>query len=214
MISSPGPLLPALLGALAAGRRRIGQIAILGDGPYHLCHLADAARADQLSEVYHGPDAALSVARCDDASHYRPLRSAPTLRHGWRLDLADLDELRQALDLFYPAALGIWLASELGELPLLDLRPKLERQTGMYRSARFLSADGARDLVLQQCHCGCLKRVLWEIAEREPAPHHESVTPHPGEIPLYCFEPCNLLVARAREAVLAEAKAGREDASG
>ena len=51
---------------------------------------------------------------------YRPLKTAPNLRHGWRLEVANLAELRLALDLFYPgrlAALAAWEAHRLATTP-------------------------------------------------------------------------------------------------
>ena len=48
------------------------------------------------------PEDAIEIAKHDDAGNYRPLKTAPNLRHGWRLELETLEDLRRALDYFYP----------------------------------------------------------------------------------------------------------------
>ena len=73
---------------LAAGLRCIGQIPIEkpDDDSFALCHREDAGR-DDLRPTSTAEDAA-ELARFDDAGNYRPLKTAPNLRHGWRLKLA------------------------------------------------------------------------------------------------------------------------------
>ncbi len=75
----------------------------------------------------------MEIARFDDEGKYRPLKTAPNLRHGWRLLLRDADEVRQAIDFFYPGRIAVWLAYTEGRLNCTSLRATLERQTGMYR---------------------------------------------------------------------------------
>src|SRR6266404_763007 len=102
--------------------RRIGQIAIqkLDDGGLALSHRDDETRNDL--ELFRSPDDAIEIARYDDAGNYRPLKTAPNLRHRWRLELATLDELRRALDYFYPGRLAVFLAWKTGQLQTTPLR--------------------------------------------------------------------------------------------
>ena len=64
-----------------------------------LLHREDAS-LDQLQT--HNVENAIEIAKYDDAGNYRPLKTAPNLRHGWRLELDTIEELRIALDYFYP----------------------------------------------------------------------------------------------------------------
>ena len=51
-------------------------------------------------QIYRGAEDALEIAKYDDAGNFRPLKTAPNLRHGWRLELATVEELRRALNYF------------------------------------------------------------------------------------------------------------------
>ena len=77
-------LTQSLAAWLEEGRTRIGQIAILEtrDG-WELRHADDRARGDLAP--HEGANAARHLANLDDAGAYRPLKTAPNLRHGWRL---------------------------------------------------------------------------------------------------------------------------------
>lgn len=180
---------------LDEGGGRIGQIIVrrVAEG-FELCHAADAARADLALHVT--PEAARHIANYDDAGKFRPLKTAPTLAHGWRLVLPDAAALRRALDYFYPAMLGCAASFSRGELPAVPLRDKLARQTGMYRITQTITDEQAREMIDRFC-AGCLKQRLWELSA--PNPRHVSFAP--GELPLLCHEACNLLVAEARKVV-------------
>ncbi len=84
-----------LLQQLDAGEWRIGQLLVRPD--ISLRHVEDASR--NILEVFTHPADAREFAKYDDAGNYRPLKTAPNLRHGWLLALGSVDELRQALDL-------------------------------------------------------------------------------------------------------------------
>src|SRR2546422_11646313 len=88
--------------ALAAGSCCIGEIAIekMNGNRFDLNHRDDKGREDL--RPFKNADDAAEIAKLDDAGNYRPLKTAPNLRHGWRLELANLDELRIALNHFYP----------------------------------------------------------------------------------------------------------------
>ncbi len=204
----------ALAKWLAGGRRSIGQISIAekSDGAFSLTHREDAARTD-LAVYFHAEDAT-EIARFDDSGKFRPLKTAPNLRHGWQLVVTELPNLRLALDLFYPGRLAAFFAWENKELRTTALRQTLGRQSGMYRSAATISDDEADRLVGDFCHSdgGCLRTILWPrdengtIASSQlPAAKFDPTLDQTGcglpVIPLLCQEACNLLVAEARRIV-------------
>ena len=204
----------ALANWLAAGLRCIGQISIAetsGDG-FVLTHRDDASR-NGLLLLEHAEDAS-EIARFDDAGNYRPLKTAPNLRHGWRLVLPDVAALRISLDLFYPGRLAAFLAWEQSALATTPLRATLERQTGMYRASAKISDDEADTLVGNFCRSdgGCLRTILWKCDENGAVastglpsekfdPRHDQTGLGAPVIPLLCQEACNLLVAEARKIV-------------
>jgi sirohydrochlorin cobaltochelatase len=201
---------------LAAGLRCIGQIGIEpgADGTFTLAHRDDSGRNDLT--LHDRAEDAAELAKFDDAGNYRPLKTAPNLRHGWRLTLRDLAELRTALDLFYPGRLAAFFAFGLQELSATPLRETLERQSGMYRIAAQIDDPAADELVGDFCRSdgGCLRTILWRRAAqgtvastRLPAEKFDPVFDQTGGgeavIPLLCQEACNLLVAEARKVVQA-----------
>ena len=186
----------------------------------------DDASLDTLQK-YRDADDAIGIAKYDDAGKYRPLKTAPNLRHGWRLELATVEELRRALDYFYPGRLAAFAAWKSGHLETTALRGTLDRQSGMYRVAAKISDPQINDLVADFCRSdsGCLRTILWkrdrkgEIASTklpgekfDPAWDQTMASRPPGSappatratsatVPLLCREACNLLVAECRQVV-------------
>ena len=202
---------------LERGLRCIGQIAIEsgGDGAFALQHRGDIGRTD-LVESDRAEDAA-ELGRFDDAANYRPLKTAPTLRHGWRLTLSNLAELRLALELFYPGRLAVFLAFEQKALATTPLRDTLDRQTGMYRIAAQIREDQLDELVGRFCRSdsGCLRTIRWRRDAAGTVPstrlpvdkfdlRHDQTGGDQPVVPWLCLEGCNLLVAEARAVVQAE----------
>jgi len=182
-----------------------------------LSHLDDES-LDQL-QAYRAAEDAVEIAKYDDAGNYRPLKTAPNLRHGWRLELATLKELRRALDYFYPGRLAVLAAWKSGNLKTTVLRETLDRQSGMYRAAAKISDPQINDLVADFCRSdgGCLRTILWKrdrngaIASTklprekfDPTYDHLPGSTPPATVPLLCQEACNLLVAECRKAVKGE----------
>lgn len=201
---------------LARGLRCIGQIAIepLSNGDYCLRHRDDRGRAG-LARSQSADDAA-ELARFDDAGNYRPLKTAPNLRHGWELKLDDFAGLSIALDLFYPGRIAALLAFESNELGTTPLRDTLERQSGMYRIAAQIRDAQADDLVGNFCRSDgrCLRTILWRrdgggtmpstrLPPEKFDPRHDQTGRGEPVMPLLCQEACNLLVAAARDVVQA-----------
>ena len=206
-----------------------GQILVRKTGDdFVLCHRDDGAHNDL--EIFQDTEDAIEIARYDDAGNYRALKTAPSLRHGWRMELRTSDELKRALDHFYPGRLAIFIAWKTGRLRTTPLRETLDRQSGMYRIAAKISDAQINDLVADFCRSngGCLRTILWKRDQRgaiasaklpkqkfdpsndqtralsEPGSPTPATGTAPATVPLLCQEPCNLLVAACRKAVKGE----------
>lgn len=201
--------------AVAGGIRRIGQIAIRPQDDGHLlCHIDDECGDLSRLERFEGPAAARDISTWAEDGHYRFTKGELSLKRGWLLALHSAEDLRQALDLFYPAAAGLWFAEGDGRLEVEHLRDKLNRQTGMYRFARNLSDAGAQRLVREVCGPGncCVKKILWQLDADTPLEDSEASRfdgvigdiDRSAAIPLLCREACNHFVAEARKASKAE----------
>jgi sirohydrochlorin cobaltochelatase len=194
-----------------------GQVLIRkGKGKgFLLCH-RDDERLDGL-QTFRSPQDAIEIAKVDDAGNYRPLKTAPTLRHRWLLKVVDLVELRQVLDYFYPGRLAMFLAWKENRLKTTSLRETLGRQSGMYRVAAGIADEQIDDLVGNFCSSsgGCLRTILWkrDATGRLPSTKlsrekfdvtYDQAGIGKGIIPLLCQEACNLLVNECRKVVKAE----------
>ena len=190
----------------------------------------DAEAVDQL-KVFRNAEDAIEIAKYDDAGNYRPLKTAPNLRHGWRLELDTLEELQRALDYFYPGRLAVFNAWKTGRLQTTPLRETLDWQSGMYRVAAKISDSQIDDLVADFCRSdgGCLRTILWKrdrdraiastklpkqkfdpaydqarVCSRGPAGEAYASHSEAATVPLLCQEACNLLVAECRKVVKGE----------
>lgn len=210
-----------LQNAIRKGIHRMGEIEIqtnVSNFPYALSHWQDAGRVSAADfgglAIHEGPDAAREVSTYAEDGTYRFTKGQVNLKHGWVILLGDEEELRQALDLFYPACLGLFLAHENDSLEVEFLRDKLNRQTGMYRFARNISDAGAQELVRKVCGPAhqCAKRILWKIDEQTPLEDSEASRfngipgdlPENEAIPLLCREACNHFVAECRRVAKSE----------
>ena len=205
-----------------AGVHRIGELEIRLETAGHsflLCHHLDAEAAGREGfgglEIHHGPDDARDLSTWSEDGGYRFAKAQTNLRRGWVMLLADIDQLRLALDGFYPAAVGVFAAMLDGTLDVQNLREKLERQTGMYRFARTISDEGAQRLVGEVCGPAhqCARRILWRLDDNTPLDDSDASRYNgvPGEIPeneaipLLCREACNHMVAECRRVAKEEA---------
>lgn len=200
-------------------RGLIGELSIVAtDVGYRLTHREDVERADLVSSA--GSAAAGELALYDDAGKYRPLKTAPTLRHGWEIRVAGEAEVADAVDAFYPGRLSALTAWNAQRLTTTALRETLGRQTGMYRAAARITDEQVEALVGQACHSdgGCLRTILWKrdaagacpSASLPPEKFDPMADQFRGEArvaPLLCQEICNILVAEAREVVKKAEKA-------
>src|SRR5262249_12967140 len=210
-----------------------GQILVRKTGKsFVLCHRDDEAH-DEL-KTFQNPEDAIEIARYDDAGNYRPLRTAPDLRHGWRMQLRTSDELKRTLDYFYPGRLAVFVACQRGQLRTTPMREALDRQSGMYRVAAKISDAQIDDLIADFCRSdgGCLRTILWKrdqlsaiASTKLPAEKFDPAQdqlqapgalrssafakatadkPIRGTVPLLCQEACNLLIAACRKVVKGE----------
>jgi sirohydrochlorin cobaltochelatase len=203
-----------------AGTCSIGQVLIrkTSNGQFILSHRDE--EADGRGQVFRNPEDAVEIAKYDEEGNYRPLKTAPNLRRGWRLEIADLAGLRRALDYFYPGRLAVFSAWKANHLVTTTLRDTLNRQSGMYRVAAKISDQQINELVGNFCRSsdGCLRTILWKRdASSAPAsthlppekfePSHDQTGSGATVIPLLCQEPCNLLVNECRKTVKMEGAA-------
>jgi hypothetical protein len=162
-----------------------------GERTYELRHIADAG-ADGL-DTHHDPGEARDIATLDADGDYRPLKTAPTLRDGWRF--ADLDgrDLVRTVEFFYPATVANWYRERTGNLDVTHFRETAERQTGIYDVVDDLDVDGVERLAETCCvDSQCLKRRQWDEDDETDL----DVPRGDGEFP--CREPCSLVIAAAR----------------
>ena len=209
------PIEHALAAVLNEGGR-FGQILIRKFASrFTLCH-CDEENVPDL-KVFRRPDDAAEIARYDDAGNYRPLKTAPDLRHGWRLDITDLQELHLALDYFYPGRLATLAAWKENRLSTTPLRETLDRQSGMYRVAAKISDEQIDDVVGKICRSdgGCLRTILWKrdrngatpsskLPPEKFDPAHDQTGHGDNAIPLLCQEICSVLLNECRRAVKGE----------
>jgi len=193
---------------LTAGGSRVGEVVIRAAGSgYILTHWRDADADPATLERFTRPEDARELARFGGDGAYRPLKTAPNLRRGWRLELSGFDALCLAVGFFYPAALGVAAARREGRLRVVPLRETLERQSGMYAVTRKISDAGAEAAIARCCRSpggGCLKTILWEIGAvggRSGPENANASGENPSFFPLLCNEACNLLVAAIRKSL-------------
>ncbi len=201
------------------GVSRIGQLEISAlDEGFFVYHRDDGGRNDLTN---YASDDAFEIAKFDDAGKYRALKTAPNLRHGWKIFVRTEAELERAIEAIYPGRLAVLSAFESDELMTTSLRETLNRQSGMYRIAAKISDQQIDDLVGDFCRSngGCLRTILWKRDDRGrvlklPPEKFDPARDQTGRgekcIPLLCQEACNLLVAACREKVKGASSAGRD----
>jgi sirohydrochlorin cobaltochelatase len=200
-----------------------GQILVEKSDEGFLLRHRDDEDPKQL-QTFRNAEDAIEIAKYDNAGNYRPLKTAPNLRRGWRLVLDNTEELSHALDYFYPGRLAVFAAWKNGVVQTTALRETLARQSGMYRVAAKISDSQINDVVADFCRSdgGCLRTILWKrdadgaIASAklanekfDPGIDQVQASARPGSaisatVPLLCQEACNLLVAECRKVVKAE----------
>ena len=180
-----------------AGELVIGQVLVCRrDKSYELRHAQDREKsARDLRQVT--PEEARAIAQFTEGGAFRSLKSAPTLRGGWRIVANSDAELATALDRLYPGAIADLYATLQRSAPVTDYRAFTNRQTGMYRITTFLDDVDAATVVRKCCASQfCLKRRFWDVSGLAP-----EVVTDKSVIP--CLEPCAVLLEFARKVVRA-----------
>lgn len=175
----------------------LAQVLIQRSGSgWELRHVEDREKsASALRTVK--PGEGRSLAQFTATGEFRPLKSAPTLQSGWRMDAADDTELELALNALYPGAVADWHAAQSPNPPVTHYREFAGRQSGMYRITARLSDAQVTGVIQACCTKGnCLKRRLWSVEGLPPdGPVAKSLIP--------CLEPCAVLLETARQAARA-----------
>ena len=183
------------LAALAAAIKTellFGQVLIRrADAGFELRHVAD--RQSEPGGLRLLSDGEIRpLAQFNSSGQFRPLKSAPNLRAGWRIAARDERALGTALNHLYPGAVADWFAAQSAPAPVTSGRQFTARQTGMYRITTRLDDAAAGAMTRACCHKDfCLKRRLWTVGgETGDDPSEKSVMP--------CLEPCAILLEFAR----------------
>lgn len=164
---------------------------------FELRHVGDAGvAAGELQALK--PEELRAWAQFTAAGAFRPLKSAPNLRRGWRLVVADSGGIEGALNVLYPGAIADWYAVQSAPPPVTHYREFTARQTGMYRATTMLDDAGAERVVRASCDGRfCLKRRWWTVGGL-------AVDPVADKSCIPCLEPCPILLELARKAVRIE----------
>lgn len=161
-----------------------------------LRHQTDAAEpAERLQTL--SPSDLLVWSQTDARGAFRPNRTAPGLRPGWRVTTRDATTLETALEGLYPGAVADWYAVATGAARPAPFREFTGRQTGMYRGIGRLDDAAAASVVRAGCDAVfCLRCRVW------PAPGLEADSGS-GKSAIPCLEPCALLLEFSRQAARA-----------
>jgi hypothetical protein len=178
-----------------------GQVLIrrAGNG-FELRHITDCNVAPETLTALNGTELR-TWAQSAEGGAFRPLKSAPNLRPGWRAIAADGAALDLLLHYVCPGAVADWFAAQSPHPPITSYRQFTARQTGMYRITTMLSDQTAGAAIRACCHVDfCLKRRLWTVEGQEPdRAEQKSIIP--------CLEPCALMLEFARKVVRLEQNA-------
>jgi len=195
---------PARYDALADGLTRDwGQLRLTvahdesGTRQYEIRHEDDAETPEADLTDHEDPLEARDLVRHDERGRYRPLKTAPTLRTGWRFVDLSASGFLDAVDFVYPATVANWYREREGDLDVNHWHETVERQTGIYGVVRTWDRQDGHEHVnwVAEACCAdsqCLKRREWEYDEDTDL----DVDGGDGAFP--CREPCSMVISAAR----------------
>ncbi len=171
--------------------RTLGQIVVTRvDSGFEVRHAEDQG-AGSLETV--ASEKLRSLVQFTADGEFRPLKSAPTLRRGWRALAQDSPALEGILNILYPGALADLYAIDAGTGSPTSYHEFTNRQTGMYRITQKLDDCQVVDVIEKCCIPAlCLKRRLWSVDGRNTLAFQ-------GNSLIPCLEPCAILLEQARK---------------
>jgi hypothetical protein len=192
----------------SSGGRVFGQVLVRPTAPGYSLRHRDDAGAPGL-KVYEDPRSAREIAKLTEEGEYRPLKSSPNLRRGWKIEIPDARGLALAMNYLYPAGVVHWHLERERRLEVTNFRENAARQSGIYKRIQRLSDRGVQDAARACCEDAvCLKRTLWDVDEETPLEMNRGE----GEIP--CPEPCSIFISFARRVRLFEREERDLDSAG
>lgn len=180
----------------AGANRRFGELYVsrLECGTFFACHREDRDRVDMLEEIESHVELR-ELAKFDASGEYRPLKTAPSLRTGWKTTSPDAASFLKKLDAIYPGVFATWVAYERGEHDPTPLRTTLDRQTGMYKFAGSITDRMANEIMRSTCAKGCIRQIAWPIDDQCAV---SRIKGNSKSIPVICTEACTFAVSEAR----------------
>jgi hypothetical protein len=165
---------------------------------YEIRHLDDADRDREALTSHDDPAQAREIAKFDDRDRYRPLKTAPTLRHGWVFDGLAAEAFVTAVDYFYPATVANWHRERESDLDVTHWTDHTERQSGIFGLVKTWNrGEGYEHVnrVAEACcvDSQCVKRREWDYDGDADL----DVSRGDGAFP--CREPCSVVLTAARQ---------------
>lgn len=187
------------------GELRIRARRETGVHVYDLRHADDASTDVDDLDTYVDPLDARQLVKHDDSGEYRPLKSAPTLPHGWAYPDLDPDELVETVEFVYPASIANWYREQQDALDVTHWQETANRQSGIYEIVQDLPREALEWAAEACCTDGaCVKRREWDNTETDAL----DVPRGDGEFP--CREPCSVFITAARKFTTLEREDDRE----
>ena len=180
------------------GEVRVTPRLVDGERVYELRHDEDVDRDRDELDTHEDPLDARSLVKTDDDGRYRPLKTAPSLPHGWAFVNLDGRACAETVEYVYPATIANWYLERQGDLDVDHWRDAVARQSGIYGVVKTWDRGEGYEHVnwVAEACCDdsqCVKRREWEYGDETDL----DVDGGDGVFP--CREPCSLVIAAARK---------------
>tara|TARA_R110002096_G_scaffold196404_15_gene379296 strand:+ start:4919 stop:5527 length:609 start_codon:yes stop_codon:yes gene_type:complete len=178
--------------------RKFGELVLSRSdaGTFTAMHRTDAMMNGSLESLDSIQSASelRELSRHDTEGNYRPLKTAPTLIHGWQTSSDCAEEFLSRLDAIYPAVFATWVEYQKGTAPPVPLQETLSRQSGIYKNASGITDQNANQIMRDTCSLGCIRKIAWPINDHCTVSKLKAL---PREIPVVCVEACSLAISEA-----------------